>query len=95
MTTAELVRIVGKRSEVAQKSVIPVISEVQQVWAAQLAEGKSVVIQGIGTLSVTTRAARDGRNPRTGKKIKIAARQTLKFKAFPSIKKAINGEEEE
>lgn len=43
--------------------------------------GGKVTLVGFGTFSVTKRAARTGRNPRTGKEIKIAAKKVVKFKA--------------
>lgn len=49
----------------------------------QLAAEGEVVFPGFGRLKVQTRAARTGRNPRTGEVINIAAKQTYKFKAFP------------
>ncbi len=92
MATPELIRLVGKRAEVAQKDAGPVIKELQKLWAEELAKGNSVTITGIGTFNIKETAARDGRNPQTGKKMKIAARNRLTFKAFPGIKKLINGE---
>jgi DNA-binding protein HU-beta len=46
-----------------------------------MASGDKVTLIGFGTFSVAERAAREGRNPQTGKKIKIPARKTVKFKA--------------
>jgi DNA-binding protein HU-beta len=46
-----------------------------------LASGETVSLTGFGSFSVTTRAARTGRNPQSGKEIKIAARKVVKFKA--------------
>jgi DNA-binding protein HU-beta len=46
-----------------------------------LKKGDKLILVGFGTFSVTKRAARTGRNPRTGKEIKIAAKKVVKFKA--------------
>ena len=47
----------------------------------ELAKGDKITLVGFGTFSVQNRPARDGRNPRTGKNIKIAAKKVAKFKA--------------
>jgi DNA-binding protein HU-beta len=52
-------------------------------------EGRFVV-SGLGTFSVGKRAARVGRNPQTGEKLKIKATKTAKFKAAPDLKEAAN-----
>jgi DNA-binding protein HU-beta len=46
-----------------------------------LEAGEKITLVGFGTFSVVTRAARTGRNPQSGKPIKIAAKQVIKFKA--------------
>jgi DNA-binding protein HU-beta len=55
-----------------------------------LQKGKRVSLVGFGSWSVTRRAARDGRNPQTGKTIKIKAKNVVKFKAGSDLSKAIN-----
>ena len=52
--------------------------------------GDSVTLVGFGTFSVSTRAARTGRNPQTGKEIKIAAKKVAKFKAGSKLVDAVN-----
>lgn len=52
-------------------------------------EGRFAVT-GLGTFSVGKRAARVGRNPMTGEKLKIKASKTAKFKASPDLKEAVN-----
>jgi DNA-binding protein HU-beta len=54
-----------------------------------LAAGESVTFTGFGTFSVTQRAARQGRNPRTGAPVNIAARKAVKFKPGKSLKEAV------
>ena len=55
-----------------------------------LDKGDSVAIRGFGTFAVSERAARTGRNPATGKKIKIPAHKLPKFKASKVFKEAID-----
>lgn len=93
MTTPEIVRIVGKRADTAQKNTGAVIVAYQKFLAEQLVKGSAVVLTGLGTLSIRTMAARSGVNPATGEKVKYAARKKLAFKPSPGIKKAINHED--
>ena len=55
-----------------------------------LKKGGKVSLVGFGSWSVTNRAARDGRNPQTGKTIKIAAKNVVKFKAGADLEGAVN-----
>ncbi len=56
-----------------------------------LKDGGKVSLIGFGTFSVQERAARDGHNPSTGKKIKIAAKKVPKFKAGAELKRIVEG----
>ncbi|RZW42901.1 MAG: HU family DNA-binding protein, partial [Flavobacteriaceae bacterium] len=55
-----------------------------------LQKGKRVSLVGFGSFSVSRRAARDGRNPQTGKTIKIKAKNVVKFKAGSDLSGAVN-----
>lgn len=55
-----------------------------------LKDGNRVSLVGFGTWSVSSRAARDGRNPQTGKAIKIAAKNVVKFKAGSELQDSVN-----
>lgn len=55
-----------------------------------LKKGEKVALVGWGTWSVSKRAAREGRNPQTGKTIKIAAKNVVKFKAGAGLSDAVN-----
>jgi DNA-binding protein HU-beta len=55
-----------------------------------LKKGSKVALVGFGTFSVSNRKARIGRNPQTGKEIKIAAKKVAKFKTGADLKKAVN-----
>ncbi|MBF0542541.1 MAG: HU family DNA-binding protein [Nitrospirae bacterium] len=54
-------------------------------------EGQKVTLVGFGTFSISNRAAREGRNPQTGAKIKIPASKSPKFTAGKAYKEAVNG----
>ncbi len=55
-----------------------------------LKKGDRISLVGFGSWSVSRRAARDGRNPQTGKTIKIAAKNVVKFKAGSDLSDAVN-----
>ncbi len=55
-----------------------------------LKKGNRVSLVGFGSWSVSRRAARDGRNPQTGKTIKIAAKNVVKFKAGSDLSSSVN-----
>ncbi|MAM27634.1 MAG: DNA-binding protein [Flavobacteriaceae bacterium] len=55
-----------------------------------LKKGNRVSLVGFGSWSVSRRAAREGRNPQTGKTIKIAAKNVVKFKAGSDLQSAVN-----
>ena len=55
-----------------------------------LTKGEKISLVGFGSWSVSARAARDGRNPQTGKTIKIAAKNVVKFKAGAELEGAVN-----
>ena len=55
-----------------------------------LKKGDKVALVGWGTWSVSERAARTGRNPQTGKEIKIAAKNVVKFKAGAGLSNSVN-----
>jgi DNA-binding protein HU-beta len=55
-----------------------------------LKKGEKLILVGFGTFSISDRAARTGRNPRTGKEIKIAAKKVVKFKAGSGLSEKVN-----
>ena len=68
-----------------------IVKEVLEAIADELAEAGSVRLPGLGTLSVKERAASEGRNPRTGEKIQIAASRSVGFKIGKSLRERLNG----
>ncbi|HIJ77091.1 MAG TPA: HU family DNA-binding protein [Deltaproteobacteria bacterium] len=85
MTKAELVaKIAGEggiTKSLAEKAVDGFVSAV----TGALSAGDKITLVGFGTFSVATRAKREGRNPRTGEKIKIPASKVVKFKAGKTL----------
>ncbi len=81
---SEVVKIVGKKN-VAEEAVNCVLDSI----AASLKRGNKVTLVGFGTFSVTKRAARMGRNPQTGKALKIKAKEVPKFVAGKKLKDTV------
>ncbi len=71
------------------KADLVVLAMLEQITNA-LSRGESVVLPGFGSFKVSERAAREGRNPRTGETINIAASQSVAFKAGTHLKSAVN-----
>ena len=81
---AEKAGLTKKDAEAAVKAVVDSISEA-------LVSGEKVQLVGFGTFEVRERAARFGRDPRTGESMEIAASKTPAFKAGQGLKDAVNG----
>ncbi|MBN9413644.1 MAG: HU family DNA-binding protein [Candidatus Paracaedimonas acanthamoebae] len=89
MTKSELVATISqhfKTKAEAERALEAVLESIQ----VSLKKGEDVRIVGFGTFSVSQRAARTGRNPRTGEEIKIPATKTPTFKAGKELKEAVN-----
>jgi DNA-binding protein HU-beta len=80
----EVVKVVEKK-KVAEEVVNCVLDSI----AGALKKGEKVTLIGFGTFSVAKRAARNGRNPQTGKAIKIKAKKVPKFVAGKKLKAAV------
>ena len=80
----ELAKVVGTKKE-AEAAVNTIFGAITKA----LKKGNKVTLIGFGTFSVTKRAARNGRNPQTGKEIKIAARKAPKFTPGKGLKVAV------
>ena len=91
MTKAELVAAVAAKAELSKKDTEKAIAAVISTISETLAKGESSQLVGFGTFEVRERAARDGINPRTKKKIKIAATKVPAFKAGRGLKDAVTG----
>jgi len=89
MNKTEFVDAVAKEAKAQKTAAAQVVNAVIAVIEKALKKGDTVQLTGFGTFSVAKRAARNGRNPATGKEIKIAASKTPKFKAGAVLKKAV------
>ena len=89
MTKAELIGKMAKDAKVAKADAEKAINSFVDGVKKALKKGEKVALIGFGTFSVTQRKARKGRNPQTGKEIKIPARKVPVFKAGAALKKAV------
>ena len=81
MNKAELIAKLADDAGITKTQANATIDSFVSAVTKTLKGGGKVTLVGFGTFSVTKRAARTGRNPRTGKEIKIAAKKVVKFKA--------------
>ena len=90
MNKTELIAAVAEKTGLTQKPAKLAVEAVVESIAEELKAGGKVQLVGFGTFEVTERAAREGRNPATGKKIKIKAAKNVKFKAGKALKDSLN-----
>ena len=91
MNKEELVQEIAKKSSVTQKEASEVLSAWVDTIQKTVAKGKKVTLVGFGTFESRKRAARVGRNPQTGKELKIAAKTVPAFSAGKKFKTIVNG----
>ena len=91
MNKAELVEFVAKETDLSKVAAGNAIDAVTAAITKAVAKGDTVSLVGFGTFSASKRAARVGRNPQTGKELKIAATTVPKFKSGTAFKAAVAG----
>ena len=89
MTKADLVAAMAKASGSSKVSSEKALETFVRGVFESLRRGRRVTIGGFGTFMVTRRAERNGRNPRTGKAIRIPAKKVPRFKPSRSLKAAV------
>ena len=89
MNQSELIAKVAAISGETKKATEAVLKATADVIAATLKEGGDVTLPGLGKLVVKDRAARTGKNPKTGEAIQIAASKAPGFKAAKALKDAV------
>jgi len=90
MNKTELVAAIADKAELSKKDSEKALKAFIDVVTEELKKGDKVQLVGFGTFEVSERAAREGRNPQTGKTMKIAACKAPKFKAGKALKDAVN-----
>ena len=90
MNKTELVAAIAEEAGITKKDAEKAVKAFTDVVAKSLKKGDKVQLVGFGTFEVVKRAAREGRNPQTGKTMKIKASKAPKFKAGKALKDAVN-----
>ena len=90
MNKTELVEAIAKSADISKASAARALDAMLEAVTTTLRADGSVTLVGFGTFSVSTRAARMGRNPRTREAIKIDSAKVPKFKAGKALKDAVN-----
>ena len=90
MNKTELVAAIAEKAEISKKDSEKALKAFIDVVSDQLKKGDKVQLVGFGTFEVAERPEREGRNPSTGKAMKIAASKSPKFKAGKALKDTVN-----
>lgn len=90
MNKTELIAAMSEEAGLSKKDTEKALAAFTDTVSQALANGDKVQLVGFGTFETAKRAAREGRNPQTGKTVKIAASVSPKFKAGKALKDIIN-----
>ncbi|MGD8484045.1 MAG: HU family DNA-binding protein [Thioalkalispiraceae bacterium] len=90
MNKSELIEAVAEGADISKAAATRAVDTMISSVVDTLAKGDQVAIAGFGSFVVRERAARTGRNPRTGEEIQIAASKNPAFKAGKAFKDAVN-----
>jgi DNA-binding protein HU-beta len=89
MNKTELIEIIANKAELTKKDAHKAIDAFIEAITSSLRDDEDVSLIGFGTFSITNRAERSGRNPKTGQPITISASKTPTFKAGKILKESI------
>ncbi|MFT5823412.1 MAG: DNA-binding protein HU-beta [Crocinitomix sp.] len=90
MNKSELVDAIASTSGLSKADSKRALDGLTEAVEGALKKGDKVSLVGFGSFSISNRAARTGRNPQTGKEIKIAAKNVVKFKAGADLSSKVN-----
>lgn len=90
MKKVELVEAIATKSGLTKADAGRALDGTISAITEALVKGDKVLLAGLGTFAVSKRAARSGRNPRTGETVTIAARNAVTFKAASALKDSVN-----
>ncbi|MDZ7813189.1 HU family DNA-binding protein [Ideonella sp.] len=90
MNKSELIEHIAQKSDISKAAAARALEAIIGGVKTTLKKGGSVSIVGFGTFAVTKRAARSGRNPKTGETIKIKSAKVPKFRPGKGLKDALN-----
>ena len=90
MNKSELIDAIADSADISKSAAAKALDGMTSAVTSALSSGDQVTLVGFGTFSVRDRAARTGRNPRTGAEIQIKASKIPAFKAGKALKDAVN-----
>ncbi len=90
MNKTELIDAIASESKLSKVDAKKALDAFTKVTTKALKKGDKLALVGFGSFTVAKRAARTGRNPQTGKEIKIAAKKVVKFKAGAELAGTVN-----
>ena len=90
MNKTELIEHIATKSDISKAAATRALASIIEAVKKTLTKGDTVTLVGFGTFSVSKRAARVGRNPRTGAALKIKAAKVPRFKPGKGLKDALN-----
>ncbi len=90
MSKADIVEKIAKDAGISKAASERAVNAFIEAVTNSLKKGQSVTLVGFGTFSVGKRAARKGRNPKTGEEIKIKAKKVARFRPGAALREAIN-----
>jgi len=90
MNKSKLIKHIASTASLTQAQATAALNALESGVTKALASGEDVALIGFGTFSVKDRAARTGRNPKTGEEIQIAAAKAPSFKPGKALKEAVN-----
>lgn len=88
MKKSEMIDDIAANAEISKPQAKAVVERIVQLIQDGIKKEGRFPVSGLGTFTVTKRAARKGRNPATGESLKIKASKNVRFKAAPSLKAA-------
>ena len=90
MNKTELIDQIAKSADISKKAAGDALQGFVETVTDTMKKGDKLQLIGFGTFSVTERSARIGRNPQTGKEMKISAKKVVKFKVGSKLADAVN-----
>lgn len=90
LTKQQVVDTLAGEFDLTKAVAKALIERVGNLLVTELGAGEDFILPGVGRFSVSKRAARTGRNPRTGEPLKIAASKVVRFSAAKPFKEAVN-----
>ena len=89
MNKQELISKIAEKTSISKKDAAAALTALTATITEELKSGEKVAIPSLGTFEVRERAARTGKNPRTGEAVEIAAKKLPAFKAAKALKDAV------